>query len=132
MNNQMQIEFGNGKRVLARYNGFEIHTDQNPSSGGEGSAPEPYDLFLASLATCAGYYVASFCEKRNIPHHDLALTQTWLRGEDGKIETIRLEIQVPSTFPEKYYGALVRAANLCSVKKTLDRPPAFEVETVVS
>ena len=67
MSNEMTVRFDGGKRITADYNGFQIATDQAPDSGGDGSAPEPYDLFLASLATCAGIYVLNFCDRRNIP-----------------------------------------------------------------
>ena len=66
--NTMTVGFPGGKRVDASYGGFEIRTDQCVDSGGEGSAPEPYDYFLASLATCAGIYVLGFCQKRDIPY----------------------------------------------------------------
>ena len=129
--NSMTVNFPGGKRVNASYNGFEIATDQAVDSGGEGSAPEPFDYFLASLATCAGIYVLVFCQKRNLPHRGIRLVQGWERDEkSGRIETIRISIEVPPDFPEKYHNALVRTAKQCSVKKTLENPPEFVVETV--
>jgi len=83
------------------------------------------------LATCAGFYVLSFCQKRDIPTGGVRVIESWERNDKGRIETIALRIEVPETFPEKYHGALVRAANLCSVKKTIEEPPEFVVETVV-
>ncbi len=130
MDNEMVVSFPGGKRVDARYREFVIATDQDPEAGGEGSAPEPYALFLASLATCAGIYVLGFCRKRGIPHEGISLVQRWHRGSDGKLARIELEIRVPEGFPEKYHAALVRAASQCAVKKTLENPPAFEVRTV--
>ncbi len=122
----MTVRFDGGKRITAHYDGFDIATDQAPDSGGDGSAPEPYDLFLASLATCAGIYVLNFCERRSIPTDGITLSQKWER-ENGKISRIELEILVPESFPEKYHAALVRAASQCAVKKTLENPPAMEV-----
>ena len=130
MSDDMTVRFGGGKRITADYNGFEIATDQAPDSGGEGSAPEPYDLFLASLATCAGIYVLNFCDRRTIPTQGITISQRWER-EDGKIARISLEVRVPESFPEKYHGAIVRAASQCAVKKTMENPPAMEVSTVV-
>jgi ribosomal protein S12 methylthiotransferase accessory factor len=131
--NTMTVSFPGGQRVDASYNGFAIATDQAPDSGGEGSAPEPFDLFLASIATCAGIYVLRFCEKRSIAQDGVRLVQSWERDEKTRrLTTIRLDIEVPPDFPEKYHRALVRAAEQCSVKKTLQDPPAFQVETVVS
>ena len=131
--NTMTVGFPGGKRVDASYGGFEIRTDQCVDSGGEGSAPEPYDYFLASLATCAGIYVLGFCQKRDIPYEGITLTQTWNREETSNgLREVRISIEVPSDFPEKYRDALVRVANQCTVKKTLENPPEFQVETVVS
>ena len=129
--NSMTVSFPGGKRVNASYDGFEIATDQAIDSGGDASAPEPFDHFLASIATCAGIYILSFCQKRNIPHQNVRLVQSWERDEKSRrIETIRISIEVPPDFPEKYRKALVRAASQCSVKKTMEDPPDFVVETI--
>ena len=129
---KMIITSGGGKKVNAEYRGFTIETDQSVLGGGEGSAPEPYSLFLASLGTCAGIYVYSFCQKRNIPTDHVRIIQTRHRQEDGTgAGRISLEIEVPEDFPEKYRKALVEAANLCAVKKTIQNPPDFEISTKV-
>ena len=129
--NSMKVSFPGGKRVNASYDGFEIATDQAVDSGGEGTAPEPYDYFLASLATCAGIYVLGFCQKRDIPYDGISLSQSWEREEKTKrLTNVRIAIEVPVDFPEKYRDALVRVANQCTVKKTLENPPEFVVETV--
>jgi ribosomal protein S12 methylthiotransferase accessory factor len=131
--NTMTVGFPGGKRVDASYNGFVIASDQAVDAGGDASAPEPFDYFLASLATCAGIYVLGFCQKRNIPHEDISLVQSWERDEKTRrLSDIRITIEVPPDFPDKYRNALVRAANQCSVKKVLENPPAFDVRTVAS
>jgi ribosomal protein S12 methylthiotransferase accessory factor len=133
MSNSMTVSFPGGKRVNAAYDGFEIATDQCKESGGEGSAPEPFDLFLASLATCAGIYVLGFCQKRNIPHEGIRLTQKWEKDEKTKrLTDVRISIEVPPDFPEKYHSALVRVAGQCTVKKTMENPPQFDVKTLVN
>jgi len=131
MKNRMTVKLAGGKRVTASYNGFEIETDQSPKYGGEGSAPEPYDLFLASLATCGGAYVAGFCDRRGIPYQDIRLVQTWERDEKGRVVGIELTVEVPEGFPERYRPALVRAVGQCAVKRTLEDPPELRVKTVV-
>ena len=119
MSDIMTVVFPGNKRVHAIYGGFEIATDQAVDSGGEASAPEPYDLFLASLATCAGIYVLGFCQKRGIPSDDVRIVQKWDRDEkSNRVTAIRISIEVPPDFPEKYRPTLVRAANQCAVKKT--------------
>ena len=131
--NTMSVTFPGGKRVDASYDGFTIATDQAVDSGGDGSAPEPFDYFLSSIATCAGIYVLGFCQKREIPYEDVRIVQSWGRDDEGKrIATIRIDIEVPPDFPEKYHKALIRAANQCAVKKTMEDPPQFVVETVVN
>lgn len=119
----------------AEFNGFAIETDQPVKYGGEGSAPSPYEYFLASIGTCAGIYVLSFCEKRNIPTENIALSQRleYRKIAEGKItlEKIIVEIIVPPSFPEKYHQALIKVADQCAVKKTIMNPPQFEIKTVV-
>ena len=129
--NTMTVSFPGGKRVDASFDDFDIATDQAVDSGGEGSAPEPFDYFLASLATCAGIYVLGFCQKRNIPYDGISLSQSWDREEKtNRLTMVRISIEVPEGFPEKYRDALVRVANQCTVKKTLENPPEFVVVTV--
>jgi putative redox protein len=103
--------------------------------GGENSAPSPYDHFLASIGTCIGFYVHRFCEKWNIPTEKISLAECIEHGKtkDGKdfIEKIVFEIIVPPDFPEKYYSALIKVADQCSVKKSILNPPKFEVITTV-
>jgi ribosomal protein S12 methylthiotransferase accessory factor len=129
--NTMTVSFPGGKRVNATFDGFEIATDQDTDSGGDGSAPEPFEYFLASLATCTGIYVLGFCQKRDIPSDGISLTQSWeLEEKTKRLTIVRIAIEVPSDFPEKYRDALVRVAIQCKVKKTLEHPPDFVVETV--
>lgn len=89
----------------------------------------PFELFLASIGTCAGIYVLGFCRQRNLPTEDIRIVQRNHPNRSGMIEKIDLEIQVPPSFPAQYYEALVRSAELCKVKKTLEQPPVFEVTT---
>ncbi|MFH1446963.1 MAG: OsmC family protein [Chloroflexota bacterium] len=128
----MIVDFPGGDRVDAHYGPYTIMTDQKPSGGGEGSAPTPFTLFLASLATCAGIYVLGFCKKRNLPTDGIRLIQRVQRNpENNMVNKVELEIQVPPDFPEKYHASLVRSAELCAVKKHLQNPPAFDIHTQV-
>ncbi len=129
---EMVIDFPGGARVDAHFGGFTVKTDQAPYAGGEGSAPAPFSVFLASIGTCAGIYVLSFCQHRGLPTDDIRIVQR-VQGNrlTGMVDNIELEIQVPPTFPEKYYAALVRSADQCAVKKHLENPPKFNVHTTV-
>lgn len=124
----MEIFFDGGKKVNANLNGFIIKTDQSPHAGGEGSAPEPFALFLASLGTCAGIFVKSFCDQRGIPTDGIKLYQHMEFNPEKKIMgKIEIEISVPADFPEKYEGAVINAASLCLVKRHLINEIDFHV-----
>ena len=132
MDREMRISFPGGLRVDAEYKGFVIKTDQPVYSGGDGSAPAPFDLFLASIATCAGIYVLFFCQKRGIPTEKAAVVMKTRRNPETKrIEKISIEIQLPPEFPEKYKKAVIKAVDSCSVKAHILNPPAFEVEAKI-
>jgi len=126
---RIQVNFPGGKRVDAVVGDRIVTTDQSLEHGGGGSAAEPFDLFLASLATCAGLYVLVFCQARGIPTDQLTLVQDQT-FENGKLRGVRLSIVVPADFPEKYLDSVRAAAGGCKVKKTLSEPP--DVEVVVS
>lgn len=129
MTQEMAVSFPGGKKVDARYCEFTISTDQCVKDGGDGSAPEPYDYFLASLATCAGVYVLGFCQRRNLPTEGLRVLVSWQREEKTRrMAVITIRVEAPAAFPEKYLRPLERAVNQCSVKKTILDPPEFVVE----
>jgi ribosomal protein S12 methylthiotransferase accessory factor len=126
----IRISFPGDLRVAADLGAHVIQTDQSPEHGGAGSAPEPFDLFLASLGTCAGAYVASFCRARGISTAGIALNQrNRFDAAMHKLESVELEIVLPPSFPEKYRSAVERAAASCKVKKLLASPPAITVVT---
>lgn len=129
----IHVSFPGGKRVDADVGGFTIRTDQPIDRGGQGSAPEPFALFLASLATCAGLYVLAFCRSRGIPTDQISLVEhTESDPKTGRLLHVRLEVQVPPDFPSHYRDAVARSAAACKVKKTLADPPSFDVVTTVS
>lgn len=124
---EMEITFPGEAQVDARVGDMVITTNQ------DGSAPSPFNLFLASIGTCAGIYVVSFCRQRDLPLEGIRIRQrTRSNPETRMVEGIDLDIEVPPDFPEKYHAALVRSANQCAVKKHLAQPPAVEVRTVVA
>lgn len=123
---EMVIDFPGGARVDAHFGPFTLKTDQPPVA----SAPSPFDTFLASIGTCAGIYVLGFCQQRGLPAEGIRLIQRVYRDPmTGMVGKIDVEIQVPPTFPEKYLPSLVRSAELCAVKKHLERPPKIDVFT---
>jgi putative redox protein len=125
---QIEVSFPGGKRVDARVGAHVICTDQPPGLGGQDGAPSPFDLFLASIATCAGIYVLGFFQARGLSTEGLSVIQHVDLDETTKLPAkIRLELRLPASFPENYVSAVVRAAEGCKVKKTLAAGPKIEV-----
>lgn len=129
---EIVVTLPGGRRVDARVGAHVVHTDQPRDKGGDDSAPSPYELFLASMGTCAGIFVQGFCAKRGIPTDGIrVLERVRADPETGVPVVVELELVVPPSFPEKYHEALVRAVDGCSVKRAILAQPAFEVRTVV-
>jgi ribosomal protein S12 methylthiotransferase accessory factor len=128
----MEITFDGGKVITAHLNGHTIKTDQPFKSGGTNTAPAPYELFLASIGTCAGIYVKSFCDQRGISTENMRIIQSMeFDPSKGVPSVIKLDIQVPADFPEKYKEAMINVASLCAVKKTINSAPNFEITTTI-
>jgi len=126
----MEISFPGGVAVDASFRGFTVSTDQPESSGGANSAPAPFELFLASLGTCAGFYALRFCQQRQIATEGMRLTLDTLRDPESKhLDQVQIVLQLPAGFPEKYRASIVRAVDQCAVKKVLVDPPQISVET---
>jgi ribosomal protein S12 methylthiotransferase accessory factor len=129
---ELLIDFPGGDRVDAHFGGFTVMTDQPHADGSDPVAPSPFDTFLAALGTCAGIYVLGFCKPRGLPTQGLRIVQRTHRDPaTGMVGKIDLEIQVPPGFPDKYLPALVRSAELCAVKKHIEKPPVFDVYTQI-
>jgi len=126
------VKFAGGLKVNAYFKNFTVFTDQAKEVGGEETFPDPFSYFLSSLATCAGVFVVRFCQSRNISAEgiQLRMSNDW-NQKQHKMDNVYLEIEVPPTFPEKYYSALVRTVNECTVKRALLDPPNFQVTTKV-
>jgi putative redox protein len=126
----MEITFDGGKVITAHIHGHLIKTDQPVNGGGENSAPSPFELFLASIGTCAGIYIKSFCDNRKISTDNIRIIQSAdYDKESGLPVNIKLDIKLPADFPEKYVTSVISVAQLCKVKKTIANPPVFEIIT---
>ena len=127
----MEITFPGGVQVNAQFNGFEVATDQPARNGGENSAPSPFDFFLASLGTCAGFFALRFCQQRELSTEGLRLQLTTERNAESKrLDRVEITMQLPHDFPEKYRSAIIRATDQCAVKKALLDPPEIELITL--
>ena len=125
-----EITFPGGVQVNAKYEDFVMPTDQPEQNGGQNSAPAPFDLFLASLGTCAGFYALRFCQERKLTTAGMRLELTNEHNtETNRLEKVKMTLHVPEGFPEKYRRVVLRAMNQCSVKKAILDPPEIEVLT---
>ena len=125
----VDIDFAGGKRIHARIGNFTIETDQSVKYGGEASAPAPFDLFLASIATCAGIFAWNFCERRQIDTEGLAMRMVCSQDPAKKrFSKMAIQVTLPAGFPEKYRAGIVRAMELCAVKQHITEAPEFIIE----
>ena len=125
----IDVSFPGGKRVDARIGETVIKTDQSLKNGGEGSAPEPFQLFLASIATCAGIYALEFCLARKLSLERLSLRMSCDRDPEVKRYTrMTIDLRLPEGFPEKLVPAIIRSMNLCAVEKHIIDSPEFIIQ----
>ncbi len=123
----MEVRYPGGVAVEVLQRGFTIRTDQPEKAGGGGTAPSPFELFLASIAACAGFFALRFCQQRGIDTAGLGLTLDTERDpERHRVSKIVLRLRLPEGFPEKYRKAIVRAVDECAVKRHILEPPEFE------
>jgi len=127
---EFTVTFEGKKKVIAQIGEHRIVTDQTVMGGGDNTAPAPFSLFLASLGTCAGIYVKSFCDQRGISTDGIKIVQKHsFNPLTHMIENLTIDINLPSSFPEKYKDAVIKAAEQCAVKKHLQNPPTMNVLT---
>ncbi|MCP4127018.1 MAG: osmotically inducible protein OsmC [Gammaproteobacteria bacterium] len=129
MKESLVVSFPGGKKVDVDIGNFNINTDQSPEHGGDGSAPEPFAMFLASLASCAGIFALGFCQSRKLSTEGLALYLDW-ENEDKPPFAAKagFRLVLPTDFPEKYHASIIRAVEQCKVKHYIHNPPEFSIE----
>jgi ribosomal protein S12 methylthiotransferase accessory factor len=124
---QLIITLDGKRRVTAHVGGHQVHTDQPTSNGGENSAPSPFDVFLASLGTCAGIFVQGFCATRGIDTRDIRIHEWPHYDAQGTLKSVELAIDLPADFPVRYRESLLRVVEQCSVKRAIAAKPEFVV-----
>ncbi|GAB6063962.1 OsmC family protein [Deferrisoma palaeochoriense] len=123
----IEVRFPGGVAVDVEIKDHVIHTDQPERAGGGNTGPAPFDLFLASIAACAGYFALVFCQKRGLDTEGLGVRLELERDpERHRVSKITIRVQTPDGFPEKYRKAIARAVDECTVKRHILEPPAFE------
>lgn len=124
----LEVSFPQGKRVDVRVGRHVVMTDQPVDQGGEDTAPAAFELFLASIAACAGTYALGFCQARSLPTEGLAVRLRYDADPETHLPVhVDLDVTLPPGFPEKYRPAIVRAVENCKVKKTIAGAPRFDV-----
>ncbi|MES9990326.1 MAG: OsmC family protein [Candidatus Thiodiazotropha sp.] len=125
----IQVSFVGGKRIQAKVGDYTVETDQPIKYGGQASAPAPFDLFLASLATCAGIFAWNFCESRKLSTEGIDLQMDCVEDEKKKmIVKVIFRLTLPADFPDKYRNGIIKAMELCAVKRHMQETPEFSVE----
>lgn len=128
---ELIITIPSKRRVDAQLGTHVVHTDQPLDNGGEDSAPSPFNLFLASIGTCAGIFVQGFCAKREIDPSRIRIVEHPHYDEQGTLKDVTLDLQLPADFPERYREAVLRVVEQCSVKKAIAAQPTFTVKSSV-
>ena len=130
MKKTIHVSFPGGKKVYAEVGGRVVHTDQSVENGGDGTAPEPFLIFMISIATCAGVYALNFCERRALQTQDMSLSMRYeFNREKGICKEVYIDLKLPTGFPEKYKKAVLKAMDLCAVKRHMMDPPEFVMST---
>lgn len=128
---EIEVFFEENLKVNAKVGEHIVKTDQPVRAGGDNTANSPFELFLASIATCAGIFVKQFCASRGIDTKDIRIIQRQVfNPETHLVSNIDIEVKLPADFPEKYRDVIVKVVDQCAVKRHLMNPPAFSVKTV--
>ena len=123
-----KVTFPGNKKIDVAFNNFIIKTDQAKESGGDESAPEPFDVFIASIGTCAGIYAKSFCDVRKLSTDNMHIFIDVLFVEGQKLmELVTITLHVNQDFPEKYIKPIIKSMNGCAVKNQLH--PDIKIDT---
>lgn len=133
MGRSVVVSFPGGKKVVAQMRENMIPTDQSVKAGGEGRAPEPFELFLALIATCSGLYALEFCKARDNDTEGISLSMQGIKNAETKrYEKFVLSLTLPANFLKKYEKAILNSIEYCAVKRHITEPPVFEIEIAAS
>lgn len=130
---EISVRYLDNLRLEASFDDFKIVTDQPIRYKGDGSAPSPFDYFLASSALCAAYFVKVYCIARDIPTDDIRISQSnYIDPDDRYQQTFSLKVELPDSLPERHRQGILRSMDRCTVKKVIQTGPEFEIEAVDS
>jgi len=130
---EIKVNFLENLRLEAKFDDFTVTTDQPIRYKGDGSAPNPFDYFLASSALCAAYFVRVYCLARDIPTDDIRISQNNIIDPENRYQqTFHIQVELPEELPEKHREGILRSIDRCAVKKVIQQTPEFKVEVVDS
>ncbi|MGB8713379.1 MAG: OsmC domain/YcaO domain-containing protein [Onishia taeanensis] len=128
---EIKVNFLENLRLEAKFDDFTVITDQPIRYKGDGSAPSPFDYFLASSALCAAYFVRLYCNARNIPTENIRLSQNNIVDpEDRYNQIFKIQVELPEDLSAKDREGILRSIERCTVKKVVQTGPEFKIETV--
>ncbi|MBQ0747316.1 MAG: OsmC domain/YcaO domain-containing protein, partial [Marinobacter sp.] len=130
---EINVNYLDNLRVEAKFDDFSVIADQPIRYKGDGSAPGPFDYFLASSALCAAYFVKVYCVARDIPTDNIRLSQNNIVDPENRYKQIfKIQVELPEDLPEKHRQGIVRSIERCTVKKVVQTGPDFQIEIVDS
>ncbi|KAB2964791.1 OsmC domain/YcaO domain-containing protein [Zoogloea sp.] len=128
---EIKVNFLDKLRLEAKFDDFTVVADQPIRYKGDGSAPGPFDYFLASSALCAAYFVKLYCETRNIPTDNIRLSQNNIVDPENRYKQIfKIQVELPADISEKDRLGILRSIERCTVKKVVQTGPEFVIEEV--
>lgn len=128
---EINVRFLENRRLEAQFDDFKVVTDQPIRYKGDGSAPSPFDYFLASSALCAAYFVKVYCLARDIPTADIKLSQNNIIDPENRYrQTFQIKAQLPASLSAKHRAGILQAIERCTVKKVVQEGPQFEIAAV--
>ncbi|TGN39304.1 OsmC domain/YcaO domain-containing protein [Marinobacter confluentis] len=128
---EINVNFLDNLRLEAKFDDFTVVTDQPIRYKGDGSAPSPFDYFLASSALCAAYFVRVYCKARDIPTENIRLSQNNIVDPENRYNQIfKIQVELPEDISEKDRQGILRSIDRCTVKKVVQTGPTFEIEQV--
>ena len=128
---EIKVNFLDNLRLEAKFDDFTVVADQPIRYKGDGSAPSPFDYFLASSALCAAYFVKVYCKARDIPTEDIRLSQNNIVDPENRYNQIfQIQVELPEYISDKDREGILRSIDRCTVKKVIQTGPEFKIETV--
>ncbi|WP_119395998.1 OsmC domain/YcaO domain-containing protein [Salinibius halmophilus] len=128
---EIKVNFLDNLRLEAKFDDFTVITDQPIRYKGDGSAPSPFDYFLASSAMCAAYFVKVYCKARDIPTENIRLSQNNIVDPENRYNQIfKIQVELPEDISDKDRQGILRSIDRCTVKKVVQTGPEFDIEVV--